>query len=92
MMVKLVMVSRKPALTVPGTSATKPVSHRMFDASTHSFVTCRKHDRTSLTSGKNYAGPLLVVDEGSSLAISGRQCLQVDETGMLTVTCTEDPA
>ncbi len=92
MMVKLVMVSRKPALNVPGTGATKPVSHRMFDAASDSFVTCRKHDRASLTSGKDYAGPLLVVDEGSSLAISGRQCLHVDETGMLTVTRREDPA
>ena len=92
MMVKLVLVSRKPTLTVPGASAKESTPYHMFDTASDSFVACRKHYRASLIPGQAYAGPLLVVDEGSSLALSAKQRLQVDETGMLTVTRAEDTA
>ncbi len=63
--------------------------HRMFDAAAGGFVEARKLHRASLAPGEVQAGPLLVVDEGSSLAISGAQRLAVDASGMMTVTRTE---
>jgi N-methylhydantoinase A len=87
--VKLVMPAVKPdiaaqvsALT-PGEANTP---HRMFDAHTGQMADCRKIRRQALEAGEVYYGPLLIVDEGSSLALRGDQRAKVDKYGMISIT------
>ncbi|MBB3933784.1 N-methylhydantoinase A [Kaistia hirudinis] len=88
LMVKLVVTAEKPDLaTRIGTSMDLADSapHRMFDQASGAHVDCLKMNRNALEAGQSYPGPLLVVDEGSSLAIHGNQTLIVDPYGMLSV-------
>jgi len=85
---RLVVVTEKPDLaTRIKLNSELPPSrpHRMFDQASGTMVDCEKLSRDSLVSGATYAGPLLVVDEGSSLAIHGNQALVVDQYGMISV-------
>jgi N-methylhydantoinase A len=92
MMVKLVIISRKPELTIPAppASARDGHQHRMFDLAAGKFVTCTKMHRSLLADNRVYVGPLLVVDEGSSLALTKEQRLRVSSNGMLSITAVED--
>jgi N-methylhydantoinase A len=92
MMVKLVIISRKPELAIPAppTSARDERQHQMFDLATGKFVTCTKMHRSLLVDNRDYVGPLLVVDEGSSLALTKEQRLRVSSTGMLSITAVEN--
>lgn len=90
MMVKLMLVSRKPALghaDASGSAVERP--HRLYDRAVSGMVAGRKLHRAALTSGETRAGPLLIIDEGSSLALSGAQKLTVDGHGMMTVSRME---
>lgn len=85
---KLVVVTDKPDLaTRIKASSDLPLSrpHRMFDQHSGQMVDCVKLSRDGLELGKTYVGPLLVIDEGSSLAIYGNQALMVDQYGMISV-------
>jgi len=85
---KLVVVSEKPDLATrikPNTELPPSRPHRMFDQASGTMVDCEKLSRDSLVAGQTYNGPLLVIDEGSSLAIHGNQALSVDRYGMISV-------
>lgn len=85
---KLVVVTDKPDLaTRIKANSDLPASrpHGMFDQHSGQMVDCEKLSRDGLVSGKTYSGPLLVIDEGSSLAIHGNQALAVDQYGMISV-------
>jgi len=69
-------VAEKPDLaTRVGASSTLTASapHRLFDQAAGAMVDCEKVSRDALEQGRAYPGPLLVIDEGSSLAIHGNQ-------------------
>ena len=88
LLVKLVVVGSKPDLATPVQSAEAtagPTAHRLFDLTIGAMVDCQKLNRGSLVPGQVYAGPLLVYDDGSSLAIHGNQTLKVDGQGMISV-------
>ncbi len=88
LMVKLVVVTEKPDLaTRIGSSASlaPSVPHRLFDQASGRMTDCLKISRDALEPGTTYDGPLLVIDEGSSLAIHGNQQLSVDPYGMISV-------
>ena len=88
LMVKLVVVTEKPDLaTRIGSSASEPTSmpHRLYDQASGAMADCLKLSRGGLESGRRYDGPLLVIDEGSSLAIHGNQSLIVDAHGMISI-------
>lgn len=90
---RLVVVTDKPDLATPiQANSDLPASrpHRMFDQASGRMVTCDKLSRNSLETGRTYPGPLLVIDEGSSLAIHGNQALSVDRFGMLSVRRVEN--
>jgi len=85
---KLVVVTDKPDLAtrIKANSDLSPSrAHRMFDQHIGQMVDCEKLSRDGLEFGKTYSGPLLVIDEGSSLAIHGNQALMVDQYGMISV-------
>lgn len=85
---KLVVVTEKPDLATrikANTDLPPSRPHRMFDQAAGAMVDCDKLSRDSLVAGQTYKGPLLVIDEGSSLAIHGNQALSVDRYGMISV-------
>ena len=92
LMIKLILVSQKPDLT---TTVAAPLddsgheSHKMYDPGSDMFVACSRISRDKLRAGSVYRGPMLVVDEGSSLAIEGDQELRLDAYGMISVTRLE---
>jgi N-methylhydantoinase A len=87
--VKLIMPAMKPDVAAqvsaptPGAADTE---HRMYDAYSGQMTDCRKLRRHNLEAGKIYIGPLLIVDEGSSLSLRGDQRANVDEYGMISIT------
>ncbi len=88
MMAKLILVTRKPDLkaeVVLGGGASEGRPHRMFDAVADGFVEGLRFDRNLLSADHVFDGPLLVVDEGSSLALPAGQRLRVDSSGMIVV-------
>lgn len=90
LMIKLTVETPKPPLAAG--AATAPAAsgpHRMFDAASGRMVDCHKHDRAGLAPGDRLAGPVLVYDDGSSLAVPGNQVLTVDRFGMLSVAAGE---
>jgi N-methylhydantoinase A len=85
---RLVVVTEKPDLSTPiRDNSVLPPSrpHRLFDQAAGRMVDCEKLSRNTLVTGRTYQGPLLVVDDGSSLAIHGNQALSVDRYGMISV-------
>jgi len=89
MMVKLVLVTQKPDIEADaGLSLRAPdgLPHRMFDPAVGSYVDCIRVGRGDLAKGSVCNGPLLMVDEGSSLAVQKGQKLQVEPSGMISVT------
>lgn len=85
---KLSVTTDKPDIATPiqpTTDLPAAAPHRMFDLASGRMVDCDKLSRLALETGRTYAGPLLVIDEGSSLAIHGDQRLTVDAYGMLSV-------
>jgi N-methylhydantoinase A len=87
-MVKLVVTTEKPDLATRIGAATdlhRSAAHRMFDQASGAMVDCLRLNRNALQPGRPYPGPLLVIDDGSSLAIHGNQTLRVDEYGMISV-------
>ena len=87
--VKLVMPAVKPdvaAQVAAPMSGASDTEHRMFDAYLGKMTDCRKVRRHTLETGKVYNGPLLIVDEGSSLGLRGDQSAKVDEYGMISIT------
>lgn len=92
LMVKLVIPARKPEVDA-GLSAHAPgdaeAPHRMFDAHTGQMADCKRLRRDMLEPGKTYDGPLLIIDEGSSLGVRGNQRARVDEYGMISITRTD---
>ncbi|WP_417307837.1 hydantoinase/oxoprolinase family protein [Devosia sp.] len=85
---RLAVVTDKPHIATPIKPTTElPAAspHRMFDQHSGTMVDCQKLNRLALTAGTDYPGPMLVIDEGSSLAIHGNQSLSVDEFGMLSI-------
>ena len=85
---RLVVVTDKPDLATrvkPNGQLPPSRPHRMFDLAAGAMVDCNKLSRDALEAGRDYQGPLLVVDEGSSLAIHGDQALKVDQYGMISV-------
>ena len=92
LMVKLVVVAEKPDLATrvrASSTLTASAPHRLFDQAAGAMVDCEKVSRDALEQGRAYPGPLLVIDEGSSLAIHGNQTLTVDEHGMLSIARSE---
>lgn len=90
---RLVVVTDKPDLATPikpNIELPPSRSHRLFDQASGTMVTCEKLSRDALEAGKTYPGPLLVIDEGSSLAIHGNQALSVDRFGMISVRRVEN--
>lgn len=90
---RLVVVTDKPDLATPiAANIDLPASrpHRMFDQASGAMVDCEKRSRNALEAGRAYPGPLLVIDEGSSLAIHGNQSLSVDQFGMLSIRRVEN--
>ncbi len=88
LMVKLVVVTEKPDLaTRIGSRANLAPNapHRLFDKAAGAMADCLKLSRDALEPGRDYSGPLIVIDEGSSLAIHGDQSLSVDAHGMISV-------
>lgn len=89
MMVKLVIPAKKPEVSagltapLPGTEA---ADHRMFDVASGAMVDCKRRARSALDAGTTYSGPLLITDEGSSLALRGDQQARVDDHGMISIT------
>ena len=86
-------VTDKPDLATPiAANIDLPASrpHRMFDQASGAMVDCEKRSRNALEAGRTYPGPLLVIDEGSSLAIHGNQSLSVDQFGMLSIRRVEN--
>jgi len=85
---KLVVVTEKPDLATrikDNAALSSSQRHRMFDLASGKTVECEKLSRTTLVAGQAYNGPLLVIDEGSSLAIHANQALSVDRYGMISV-------
>ena len=92
LLVKLVLVTDKPEVSSKVSAplgAEGEAPHRMFDPAAGVMVDCVKRARDGLRAGKAYRGPMLVVDEGSSLALHGDQRLVVDNAGLLSVTWGE---
>ncbi|HWJ73831.1 MAG TPA: hydantoinase/oxoprolinase family protein [Kaistia sp.] len=88
LMVKLIVVTEKPDLATriaQNTSLAPTAPHRLFDQAAGAMVDCEKINRSALDPLRAYPGPLLVIDEGSSLAVHGNQTLSVDEYGMISV-------
>lgn len=88
LMVKLVVISEKPDLSTSiraSAEMKETAPHRLYDQAAGAMVDCLKIGRDALEPGRSYPGPLLVIDEGSSLAIHGNQTLAVDEHGMISV-------
>lgn len=89
LMVKLALSSDKPELAsqteVAEEATGHPVSHRMFDLARGAMVDCGKISRNALEPNVEYLGPLLVFDEGSSLAVFSNQRLVLDAYGMISV-------
>ena len=88
LMVKLVVTTEKPNLATRAAASTARIgsaAHRMFDQASGAMVDCLKLSREALEQCRVYTGPLLVVDEGSSLAIHGNQSLKIDGYGMISV-------
>lgn len=92
LMVRLTLPTQKPDLS---TRVAAPLDledaddHRMYDPASGRFVTCKRINRDHLEAGRTYPGPVLIVDEGSSLALHGNHELRVDEHGMISVKRTE---
>ncbi|RUT32471.1 hydantoinase/oxoprolinase family protein [Arsenicitalea aurantiaca] len=85
---RLVVPTEKPDLATPiapSTTLAASRPHRMFDQASGQMVDCEKVSRDALVPGEARRGPLLVIDEGSSLAIHGNQTLVVDGYGMISV-------
>ncbi|SHF74975.1 N-methylhydantoinase A [Kaistia soli DSM 19436] len=88
LMVKLIVVTEKPDLSTriaQGAHLAPTAPHRLFDQASGAMVDCEKISRDTLEPLRTYPGPMLVIDEGSSLAIHGNQTLSVDEYGMISV-------
>lgn len=89
LMIKLSVETSKPGLQVADAPGQPTAPHRMFDRATNRVVDCKKYDRAALAPGTALQGPLLVYDDGSSLAVPGNQTVTVDRDGMLSVAATE---
>jgi N-methylhydantoinase A len=92
LMVKLVVTTQKPNLATraASTELIGSAAHRMFDQASGAMVDCLKLSREALEQCRVYRGPMLVVDEGSSLAIHGNQSLKIDAYGMISVRRVEN--
>lgn len=85
---KVIVITDKPDLATrvaPLTELPPVQMHRMFDQAAGKVVECERISRDALETDRTYRGPLLVIDEGSSLAIHGNQSLMVDKYGMISV-------
>jgi N-methylhydantoinase A len=89
LMIKLMVETSKPGLQGPVGPGRPAARHRMFDRATNRMTECQKHDRAALAPGTRLDGPVLIYDEGSSLAVPGSQTVTVDSDGMLSVTAKE---
>lgn len=89
LMAKLVLKTQKPELS---SRVSAPLDgdgtfeHTMFDPQQGAYVTCKRYNRDNLEPGKTYPGPVLIVDEGSSLPLFRGQTARVDSYGMISVT------
>ena len=61
----------------------------MFDEAKMVFVETEKIPSKNLELGKNYFGPCLIYDEGSSMPILKGQVLSIDERGIITLRRSE---
>lgn len=89
LMIKLILVTQKPNVSAEVATLSETaqsVAHRMFDQAAGEMADCVKVSRDNLKSGERHRGPMLVFDEGSSLALHGDQQLVVDALGMISVT------
>jgi N-methylhydantoinase A len=92
LMIKLTLVTQKPDIStkvVAALNTHKREPHVFFDPACEGFVDTYKINRDSLTEGRVYPGPILVVDEGSSLTVWSNQQLIVDPHGMISITRME---
>jgi N-methylhydantoinase A len=92
LMVKLVLTTQKPELS---SKVSAPLDgdgsaeHRMYDPEAGCFISCKRYNRDNLEPGKSYLGPVLIIDEGSSLPIFRGQVAKVDPYGMIAITREE---
>lgn len=88
LMVKLVIPTLKPELSAGVSAALDGAgdsAHRMYDPASAAFVDCLRINRDRLKQGETYPGPVLIVDEGSSLPLFAGQVATLDAHGMISV-------
>jgi len=90
--VKLTLQKEKPDLSralISSSELAFAESHEMFDDAKMVFVETEKIPSKNLELGKNYFGPCLIYDEGSSMPILKGQVLSIDERGIITLRRSE---
>ena len=90
--VKLTLQKEKPDLSralISSSELAFAKSHEMFDEAKMVFVETEKIPSKNLELGKNYFGPCLIYDEGSSMPILKGQVLSIDERGIITLRRSE---
>ena len=89
---RLTIVTRKPVIS---SELLRPAEEgsagrgRMFDLAAGRMVEADRCLRTELDAGFSTSGPLVVIDEGSSVAVHGDQVLKVEDNGMIQITLLE---
>ena len=90
--VKLTLQKEKPDLSralISSSELAFAENHEMFDDAKMVFVETKKIPSQNLELGKNYVGPCLIYDEGSSMPILKGQMLSIDNRGIITLRRSE---
>lgn len=92
LIIKLTLEKEKPDLSQSFKSFDELTSverHRMFDDKNSVFVETKKIPVHHLEKDKNYVGPCLIYDEGSSMPLIKGQTLSIDERSIITLRRSE---